>query len=357
MKNIKIDPEFQSLIPPLTDEERSQLERNLLSDGCRDPIVVWEGIILDGHNRYEICTRQKIDFNTVPISLPSREAAEDWIDANQLGRRNLSPSDFAMMLGRRYNRMKKANGVRGPEKLDQNDPASTADRLARQHGVSPATVKRAGQFAEAVEKIKPFVPDIEHEIRKPDGPTQRDVIEAAKEPETAPERLKPPRAKGTGENEWYTPKEYIDAARKVMGSIDLDPASCPEANETVQAKTFFTAEDDGLVKEWKGNVWINPPYSTDLMRLFVEKLKKEYQFGTIEAAILVSHNNTETRWFQDLASISGAICFPSTRIRFYRGENLASPVNGQAFFYLGGDRAKFFEVFSEFGLIVEPKHG
>lgn len=243
---MEIDPEFKALIPPLSIEEFSQLERNILADGYRDSLVVWEGILLDGHNRFEICGRHKIDFNTVPISLPNRESAMDWIDANQLGRRNLSPSDFAMMLGRRYNRTKKAVGEhRGNQHLerDQNEPLpKTADRLAKQHGVSPATVKRAGQYAEAIEKIKPFVPDIEQEIRKPEGPTQKQVIEAAKEPERAPEKLKPHVANNSGNNEWYTPSRIVEAARMAMGTIDCDPASSVIANATVKATRFYTIQ-------------------------------------------------------------------------------------------------------------------
>jgi len=79
--------------------------------------------------------------------LPDREAAADWIDANQLGRRNLTRDQANLLRGRRYNRAKKANGVRGPQKLDQNDPASTADRLGKQHGVSAPTIKRDAKFA------------------------------------------------------------------------------------------------------------------------------------------------------------------------------------------------------------------
>ena len=90
---IQIDSELRALIPPLSSEERSQLEVNLVAEGCRDPLVVWKGhhILLDGHNRYEICRTQSIDFNTVEIDLPDRDAAHDWLINNQLGRRNLTP--------------------------------------------------------------------------------------------------------------------------------------------------------------------------------------------------------------------------------------------------------------------------
>lgn len=149
---IKIDPEFKALIWPLAPDELRQLEENILRDGCRDPLVIWRETLIDGHNRFEICQRNKIPFETVEIEFAGRDAVMDWVDANQLGRRNLNPDQFRLLLGRRYNRKKKANGARGPEKLDQNDPASTAEKLAAEHGVSAPTVKRAGKFAEEVEK-------------------------------------------------------------------------------------------------------------------------------------------------------------------------------------------------------------
>jgi len=79
-----LDPEFQSLIPPLAPEEFAQLEANLLADGCRDPLVTWNSILLDGPNRYRICQKHGLPFETVAVEFPDREAAADWMDANQL---------------------------------------------------------------------------------------------------------------------------------------------------------------------------------------------------------------------------------------------------------------------------------
>ena len=105
-----VDPEFKALILPLSDAESEQLEANIVQDGCRDPLVVWRGILLDGHHRLEICQRLNLPYQTVAISLPDRVAAMDWIDANQLGRRNLTPDQMSQLRGRRYNRAKKAKG-------------------------------------------------------------------------------------------------------------------------------------------------------------------------------------------------------------------------------------------------------
>ncbi len=88
--SLRIDPEFKSLVPPLGDSEREQLEQSLKAEGCRDPLVIWRGYILDGHNRYEICTEHDIDFGISPIDLPNREAAKEWILRHQFTRRNLN---------------------------------------------------------------------------------------------------------------------------------------------------------------------------------------------------------------------------------------------------------------------------
>ena len=134
-----IDDHFQSLIPPLSAEEKAQLEENIKVEGCRDTLITWQGILLDGHNRFEICNRLNIPFRTMEIDLPDRDAAEDWIDKNQLGRRNLTPDQMSLLRGRRYNRAKR-QGERTDLTLDQNDTKlHTADRLAKEHGVSPAT--------------------------------------------------------------------------------------------------------------------------------------------------------------------------------------------------------------------------
>ena len=183
---IVIDNEFRALIPPLSAEERAQLEANILADGCRDPLVVWGNTLIDGHNRHEICTKHGLPFKVVSRDFPDREAAMDWMDANQLGRRNITPDQFTLLLGRRYNRAKKAHGGdrKSDESRDQFEPLKTADRLAAEHGVSPATVKRAGQFAEAVEAVEKAVPGFAQSITAP----RQAVIKAAAIIEKSPEK-------------------------------------------------------------------------------------------------------------------------------------------------------------------------
>ena len=181
---IQIDPEFQSLIPPLTADERQQLEANVLADGCRDPLVVWRGLLLDGHNRFAICQTHGLHYETHEIELPDRAAAADWVDANQLGRRNLTPDQVFWLVGRRYERTKKAtpnpDGVNQHIEVDGQTvhQPTTAERLGAQHGMSERTVRRAGDFAAAVESLKPSVPDIEARVMRGDVPS-RSAVELA----------------------------------------------------------------------------------------------------------------------------------------------------------------------------------
>ena len=99
---IIIDKEFKSLIPPLTQEEYSNLEESLLAEGCRDPIILWNDIIVDGHNRYEICSKLDIPFRIVYKGFSSRYEAISWICLNQLARRNISEEAFRYLIGKRY---------------------------------------------------------------------------------------------------------------------------------------------------------------------------------------------------------------------------------------------------------------
>lgn len=164
---------------------------------------------------------------------------------------------------------------------------------------------------------------------------------------------KPHVTNNSGDNEWYTPSEYLVAARKVMGGIDLDPASSPVANARVGAAVFYTEGDDGLTKAWSGRVWMNPPYSNGLMAPFMEKLSGHVQAGQITQAVVLVNNATETKWFQGAAKLAKLICFPEGRIQFLKpdGER-GPPLQGQAILYFGAKTETFNAVFSSFGLVV-----
>jgi phage N-6-adenine-methyltransferase len=169
--------------------------------------------------------------------------------------------------------------------------------------------------------------------------------------EEAAEKIKPHVAHNSGNNEWYTPVEYIEAARAVLGAFGLDPASSAVANSIVKAKKFYTAEDDGLSKKWKGRVWMNPPYSGDLIGKFTSKLCHHFDEGDIAEAIVLVNNATETAWFQEMLALASAVCFPKGRIRYLdaTGQPANAPLQGQAFLYFGSRPEAFKAEFAQFG--------
>lgn len=152
---------------------------------------------------------------------------------------------------------------------------------------------------------------------------------------------------------WGTPAAVIEDVRAVLGEIDLDPASNDAAQQTVQATKYYTKATDGLAQAWAGRVWLNPPFSHPLVEQFTDKLTTEYDSGNVTAALLVVNNATDTRWFQRLLKRFPA-CFPEGRLAFvYADGSHPQARQGQAFFYLGPDAAKFREVFGKRGTIVE----
>lgn len=156
----------------------------------------------------------------------------------------------------------------------------------------------------------------------------------------------------TNSNEWWTPPQYIDAARQLMGGIDLDPASCEAANDVVGADEIFDQEADGLSQRWFGRIWLNPPYGR-LSGAFVKKLVDEFDDGNVEqATVLVNSNATDTQWFKPLWD--RVLCFTNHRIDFrsphYKEEN---STHGSVFIYFGENEEGFLKHFSPFGYVVK----
>ena len=178
MINLKIDPEFQSQIPPLTDDEFKQLEENILKEGkLLSPLIVWNNTLVDGHSRYAILQKHpEIYFSTMPLRFENREKAIAWICRNQLGRRNLSPEQKRYLLGKQYEAEKKAAKIfRGNQYTlakksggdhgdNHHSGKKTCDRIAEENGVSKATVLRASKYMKGVEIAESLIPGMREKI-------------------------------------------------------------------------------------------------------------------------------------------------------------------------------------------------
>jgi len=160
-------------------------------------------------------------------------------------------------------------------------------------------------------------------------------------------------------NEWFTPVPYLNAVRQVLGEIDLDPASCPEANERVKAATFYTEADDGLTRPWWGTCFLNPPYSRrdgkSNQSLWTQKAIAEYMAGNVSEMIVLVNAQTGDGWFQNLWNFP--ICFVDGRIHFDqpRGGKKQAPTHGNVFVYFGEWPGRFAEVFGAHGHIVHSE--
>ena len=161
---LKIDNNFKTLIRPLRKQEYRQLESNILQDGCREAIITWNGIIIDGHNRYEICHKHQIPFEVHEMDFESREDVIAWICANQLGRRNISEETRHFLIGLQYETEKM---IAGRKKQEGQNPFSylpleteyhpsrhvTAERIAKENNISFGSVQKYAIYARAMTEI------------------------------------------------------------------------------------------------------------------------------------------------------------------------------------------------------------
>lgn len=365
---LQIREDFKKLIPPLSNEEYRQLESNILADGIRDPLVLWGDILVDGHNRYEIAEKNGIPFTTVSKDFEDENDAVLWILRNQLGRRNLNDFqrvELARMcedaVKEKARQRQESTQFGGSGKISLT-AGQARDELGAIAGVSGKTYEHAAAVIDkAPESVKAAARNNEisinaaYEVTRLPFDAQREISDRIEQGESAKDvvsdvKNKPHVSYNSGNNEWYTPKEFIDAAAAAMGSIDTDPASSDIANKIVGANQYYTIETNGLDKDWIGNVWLNPPYSSDLIDKFIDKLVLEVDNGNTKQAIVLVNNATETGWFGKIVKKASAICFPKSRVKFYMPDGkTGAPLQGQAVLYIGSEYRRFLDAYSAIG--------
>jgi len=388
--SVSIDPEFAGLIHAPSADELRGLEADIVARGCLDAIKTWNGLIVDGHNRFEICKRLGKPYRVEALSFATRDEAKAWMIAHQLGRRNLPENVIAYYRGQ-YKALlqdiaKASLTSRGsafstfvkPSEKVQGFGMSFRNSapLVAIDTVSVRTMQKSAEYARAVDEVAKATGVAPVAIASISGLTQKATQQLAESLDSPNERVReqarnavtemvageePAQAMkrahamyNTGENEWYTPSNLIDCARSFLGAIDLDPASSALANETVRAMTWYGVEQDGLAQRWHGRVWMNPPYARGLIERFVERLMESHLAGDVPEALILVNNATDTRWFHHLQSAPHRHTLAlSYRVKFLSPEGRdPNAMQGQVVVYLGSRRDEFALAFSAHGVVL-----
>lgn len=394
LSRIRIDGGTQSrssVYQNVVDDYASAIE-----DGSKFPpvVVFFDGEnywLADGFHRHSAYSNLGIDYVDAEIRQGTRrDAILHSVGANAVHglRRTNEDKRRAVMtlLGDEEwarwsdNQIAKQCGVSQPfvgalRASSYNRYKMPAERLVERNGVTyTQDTSNIGKSAESSPGLLVIPASAQPAITRYDETQATEILKAAREiadssPEIAKEYFPAPTAieeqkrdtiatKFTGDQESYTPAKYTDAARRVMGSINVDPASNPIAQETVKADHWYDLETNGLEQQWLGTVFLNPPYSYPEIAHFIDKLCQHVNLGDVTAAVLLTNNSADTKWFRQAALMSSAICLTTGRINFYKADgSITQPTNGQSFFYFGGDPEGFAKEFSEFGLIVTVMKG
>ena len=255
--HLAIDPEFASKIPPLREEELKQLEENILADGVViNPLIIWDGVIVDGHNRYRILQQYpEIQFSTYEKAFSNRYEAIAWICKNQLGRRNLTPEQRKYLIGKQYEAEKQSNG--GDRKssmkksVGQNDQLierkHTRRRIADENNVNESFVRRAESFANGVDAAEAVEPGIKQSILSGTlKVTNQDVSAIAKAPpEERPALVQQLRQTKEPERPEEKPKPKRSAAETLQAIRDISE-NILQSNGEIDADDICAELEDAL---------------------------------------------------------------------------------------------------------------
>lgn len=337
---------YAELFPLIQNADFEEFKIDIAENGLREPIWLYEGKILDGRNRYRACLETSTELKTREYE---GHDPIGFVLSLNLKRRHLDTAQRAMVASRLATLEVGANQHVEISTPSQSKAANLLN-VSRESVVSARKVLDQGTH-ELIQKVDAGELAVSTAAKIAELPEeeQTEIVSLSKE-EIKKHVLA---MKHTGDEESYTPSAYIESAVEVMGKIDLDPASNEMAQLTVNADHFYTAESDGLTKEWRGKVWMNPPYTARVINVFISKLVSHYAAGEVTEAIVLTNNNTDTSWFHEAANNAAAVCFTSGRINFLKRDGAkSSPTNGQSFIYFGKNIDLFKTVFSKHGLVM-----
>jgi ParB family chromosome partitioning protein len=343
------------IFPLLEGEAFEALVDDIRQHGLREAIWLHsDGSVLDGRNRFRACQQANVEPSFRTWDGDDASLVSFVVSLN-LHRRHLDASQRAMVAGKIATLERGAN-----QHASIEAPSQTA--AAELLNVSRPSVQRARQV------IDSGAPELVQAVERGDVAVSAAVVLTELSQDEQVEVLAGGRAEvaatvkaikahvgqATGDNEWYTPTRYIDAAREAMGEIDCDPASSEIANRSIRATIYHSTEDNGLVQPWAARVWMNPPYAQPLISDFCAELIKRIDAGEVRQACVLVNNATETGWGQQLITRAAAVCFPRGRVRFIdpEGQPSGAPLQGQIVAYFGTAADKFAEAFASFGVVL-----
>ncbi len=271
---LRIDPEFESKIPPLTEDEYRLLEENILHDGVvLNPLIVWNGYIVDGHNRFRIIqAHPEIKYTVFEKEFSDRYAAIAWICCNQLGRRNLTPQQKKYLIGQRYEAEKLTHGFRGNQYASagksasgQNDPKQKSERtseyIAQENNTSESYVRRAERYARGVDAADEIEPGIKQElltgtikptdaavaaIAKADPDDRPALVELLRQPKQSPVKGQGPTPKQTQSAD---PISAVETDIEKQNKPDSDPPELPVKPMTEMQKILAISSNMETAEE------------------------------------------------------------------------------------------------------------
>lgn len=361
------------IFPMLGAGQMAELAEDIKARGLIEPIVLdGEGRIIDGRNRLEACRIAGVEPR---FSHYIGSDVLGYIVSKNLKRRHLTQSQRAAVAAelvpmlaedarkRQLAGLKRGSEMPVQENLPERNNGQARDKAGELMGVSGRSVEDAlavqREAPEVLDRVKAGdiavstarkVAELPEEDRQAIATATKEQIKA----EVRSALRKAHVSYNSGNNEWYTPWDIVEAARDALGAIDLDPASSDAANEVVKAASYYTLADDGLTKPWCGRVYMNPPYETGLIERFTARLRECFDRNEVSEAIVLVNNATETKWFQYLVASASMLCLPEGRIRFWSPtKETASPLQGQAILYFGERREAFAHSFRAFGSVWE----
>lgn len=402
-----------NIFPMMGDDELQRLADDIKSHGQRESCVFYQGQLLDGRNRWRACELLGIEPEECVVEREDLEPVAFCLSAN-LHRRHLRTSQRAMCAARLATRSRGKPDSNSPDLGNYTaEQAAELFAISTSMIEYARTVLRdgcreliamcdAGRSVSTVAKFIAAVPDKREQAKRVkatdhssdgwDSVRYAPELDDEQEQQLAPKQarskilsavesiaLRCPRDQwptiistldelsdqlekqandeetadvgdGPTRDDYYTHESIIAAARQTMGAIDLDPASCDEANQVVGAKCYFTRDDDGLAHEWSGRIWLNPPFSR--WRDFTPKIEIEWRSGRVsEMCVLAATRTITAQFFAPVHDLAAAVCVLKGRIPFWGPFATSSPDDGHAIFYCGNQPERFRREFSTLGAV------